>query len=216
MSKLITIERHILEQQKNFPEATGELTDLLSDVAFAAKLVRREVVRAGLVDILGFAGSTNVQGEEVKKLDLFANDKIINAIGQHGRFAIMGSEENEEIIIPPNNEKGSYALLFDPLDGSSNIDVNVSVGTIFSIYKIKNSDPAKQISATACRKALNRLQLGMSSTALQWLWSTPPVTEFTASPTTQPSANFSCRMRTLSPRKRKILFDQRGFIRTVQ
>ncbi len=143
MSNLITIERHILEQQKFFPEAHGELTDLLNDVAFAAKLVRREVVRAGLVDILGFAGSTNVQGEEVKKLDLFANEKIISAIGQHGRFAIMGSEENEGVIIPPKNENGSYALLFDPLDGSSNIDVNVSVGTIFSIYRVKGSDPCK-------------------------------------------------------------------------
>jgi fructose-1,6-bisphosphatase I len=143
MSHLITIERHILEQQKFFPEAHGELTDLLNDVAFAAKLVRREVVRAGLVDILGFTGSTNVQGEEVKKLDLFANEKIISAIGQHGRFAIMGSEENEGVIIPPKNETGNYALLFDPLDGSSNIDVNVSVGTIFSIYKLKGDDPGK-------------------------------------------------------------------------
>ncbi len=149
MSNLITIERHILEQQKFFPEAHGELTDLLNDVAFAAKLVRREVVRAGLVDILGFAGSTNVQGEEVKKLDLFANEKIINAIGQHGRFAIMGSEENEGIIIPPKNETGNYALLFDPLDGSSNIDVNVSVGTIFSIYKLKGDDPG-QASLSDC------------------------------------------------------------------
>jgi len=160
MSKLTTIERHILEQQKNFPEATGELTDLLSDVAFAAKLVRREVVRAGLVDILGFAGSTNVQGEEVKKLDLFANDKIINAIGQHGRFAIMGSEENEEIITPPNNENGSYALLFDPLDGSSNIDVNVSVGTIFSIYKIKNSDPRKADISDCLQKGSEQVAAG--------------------------------------------------------
>ena len=143
MSNLITIERHILEQQKFFPEAHGELTDLLNDVAFAAKLVRKEVVRAGLVDILGLTGSTNVQGEEVKKLDIFANEKIISAIGQHGRFAIMGSEENEEIIIPPKNESGNYALLFDPLDGSSNIDVNVSVGTIFSIYKLKGDDPGK-------------------------------------------------------------------------
>ncbi|MBZ4220454.1 MAG: class 1 fructose-bisphosphatase [Chlorobium sp.] len=143
MGNLITIERHILEQQKFFPEAHGELTDLLNDVAFAAKLVRKEVVRAGLVDILGLTGSTNVQGEEVKKLDIFANERIISAIGQHGRFAIMGSEENEEIIIPPNNESGNYALLFDPLDGSSNIDVNVSVGTIFSIYKLKGDDPGK-------------------------------------------------------------------------
>lgn len=141
MNKLITIERHFLEQQKSHPEATGELTDLLNDVAFAAKLVRREVVRAGLADILGMAGTTNVQGEEVKKLDLFANEKIINAIGEHGRFALMGSEENEGTIIPPNNDTGRYILLFDPLDGSSNIDVNVSVGTIFSIYRLTGNDP---------------------------------------------------------------------------
>ena len=143
MNKLITIERHFVEEQKLNPDATGELTDLLYDVAFAAKLVRREVVRAGLVDILGMAGTTNVQGEEVKKLDLFANDKIINAIGQHGRFALMGSEENEGTIIPPKNESGKYVLLFDPLDGSSNIDVNVSVGTIFSIYRLTGDDPSK-------------------------------------------------------------------------
>ncbi len=141
MNKLITIERHFVEEQKLNPHATGELTDLLYDVAFAAKLVRREVVRAGLVDILGMAGTTNVQGEEVKKLDLFANEKIINAIGQHGRFAIMGSEENEGTIIPPKNESGKYVLLFDPLDGSSNIDVNVSVGTIFSIYRLTGGNP---------------------------------------------------------------------------
>ncbi|HED30683.1 MAG TPA: class 1 fructose-bisphosphatase [Prosthecochloris aestuarii] len=143
MNKLITIERHFLEQQKTHPEATGELTDLLNDVAFAAKLVRREVVRAGLADILGMVGTTNVQGEEVKKLDLFANEKIINAIGQHGRFALMGSEENEGTIIPPKNETGRYVLLFDPLDGSSNIDVNVSVGTIFSIYRLTGDNPAE-------------------------------------------------------------------------
>ncbi len=143
MNTLITIERHFVEEQKLNPDATGELTDLLYDVAFAAKLVRREVVRAGLVDILGMAGTTNVQGEEVKKLDLFANDKIINAIGQHGRFALMGSEENEGTIIPPKNESGKYVLLFDPLDGSSNIDVNVSVGTIFSIYRLTGDDPSK-------------------------------------------------------------------------
>ncbi|TCD47632.1 class 1 fructose-bisphosphatase [Chlorobium sp. N1] len=160
MSQLITIERHILEQQKKHPEATGELTDLLSDVAFAAKLVRREVVRAGLVDILGFAGSTNVQGEEVKKLDLFANDKIINAIGQHGRFAVMGSEENEGIIIPPKNDTGSYALLFDPLDGSSNIDVNVSVGTIFSIYRIKSPNPGSASIEDCLQKGSEQVAAG--------------------------------------------------------
>jgi len=139
MAELITIERHILEQQRKFPSASGELSLLLYDVAFAAKLVRREVIRAGLVDILGSAGSKNVQGEEVKRLDQFANEKFIQAIGQHGRFAVMASEENEDIIIPPTEKSGKYVLLFDPLDGSSNIDANVSVGTIFSIYKRKSA-----------------------------------------------------------------------------
>ena len=160
MKKLITIERHFVEEQKRNPHATGELTDLLYDVAFAAKLVRREVVRAGLVDILGMAGTTNVQGEEVKKLDLFANDKIINAIGQHGRFAIMGSEENEGTIVPPKNESGKYVLLFDPLDGSSNIDVNVSVGTIFSIYRLTGSNPEKADINDCLQKGMQQVAAG--------------------------------------------------------
>jgi len=138
MGELITIERHILERQKMFPNATGELSQLLSDVTFAAKLVRREVIRAGLVDMLGSIGKTNVQGEEVKKLDEYANERFIHAIGHHGRFAVMASEENDDIIIPPNDQAGKYVLLFDPLDGSANIDANISVGTIFSIYKRKS------------------------------------------------------------------------------
>ncbi|MCG8344572.1 MAG: class 1 fructose-bisphosphatase [Chlorobiales bacterium] len=160
MNKLITIERHFVEEQKRNPHATGELTDLLYDVAFAAKLVRREVVRAGLVDILGMAGTTNVQGEEVKKLDLFANEKIISAIGQHGRFAIMGSEENEGTIVPPKNETGKYALLFDPLDGSSNIDVNVSVGTIFSIYRLTGEKPREADIKDCLQKGLQQVAAG--------------------------------------------------------
>lgn len=139
MGDLITIERHIMAQQKHYPDATGEFTALLSDVAFAAKLIRRQVVKAGLVDILGSAGEINVQGEEVKKLDIFANEQFIKGIGHHGRFAIMASEENEDVILPPEHKDGKYVLLFDPLDGSSNIDVNVSVGTIFSIFKRKST-----------------------------------------------------------------------------
>jgi fructose-1,6-bisphosphatase I len=160
MNKLITIESHFLKQQTLYPEVNSEVTDLLNDVAFAAKLVRREVVRAGLADILGLTGSTNVQGEEVKKLDLFANEQIISAIGQHGRFAVMGSEENDSIIIPPQNETGHYALLFDPLDGSSNIDVNVSVGTIFSIYHLKGNDPGKASLADCLQSGAEQVAAG--------------------------------------------------------
>ncbi len=160
MNKLTTIESHFLQQQKLYPEVNAEVTDLLHDVALAAKLVRQKVIRAGLSDILGMAGTTNVQGEEVKKLDLFANEQIINAIGQHGRFAIMGSEENESVIIPPKNETGNYALLFDPLDGSSNIDVNVSVGTIFSIYNLKSSDPGKASLADCLQSGADQVAAG--------------------------------------------------------
>ncbi|NTV47889.1 MAG: class 1 fructose-bisphosphatase [Chlorobiales bacterium] len=138
MGDLITIERHIIEQQRQFPHATGEFTGLLTDIAFAAKLVYRQVVRAGLVDILGSVGATNVQGEEQKKLDVFANEQFIKGIGHHGRCAVMASEENEDIILPPDHKNGKYVLLFDPLDGSSNIDVNVSVGTIFSVFRRKS------------------------------------------------------------------------------
>ncbi|AOS82983.1 fructose-bisphosphatase [Chlorobaculum limnaeum] len=160
MNKLTTIESHFLQQQKLYPEVNHEVTDLLHDVAFAAKLVRREVVRAGLADILGLAGTTNVQGEEVKKLDLFANEKIISAIGQHGRFALMGSEENDSVIVPPKNDTGNYVLLFDPLDGSSNIDVNVSVGTIFSIYRIKSDDPGKASLDDCLQKGAEQIAAG--------------------------------------------------------
>ncbi len=141
MGELITIERHILEQQRRFPSATGEFSQLLADVTFAAKLVRAEVIRAGLVDVLGSAGIINTQGEEQKKLDQSANEKFIKAIGHHGRFAVMASEENEDIITPPDSS-GKYVLLFDPLDGSSNIDANATVGSIFSIYKRKSTSGA--------------------------------------------------------------------------
>lgn len=136
--KLVTIERHILEQEKSFPEATGEFTQLLYDITFAAKLISREVTKAGLVDILGTTGSINVQEEEVQKLDRFANDIIIRSMNHTGRLCVMASEEEEDIIpIPERHPKGKYVLLFDPLDGSSNIDANISVGSIFSIYRKK-------------------------------------------------------------------------------
>lgn len=132
----ITIERHIIEQQKQFPLATGEFSALLYDIAFAAKIISREVRKAGLVDILGLTGKENVQGEEVQKLDEFADDMIFRAFDHTGRLCCMASEERDEIIsIPEKFEAGKYVLLYDPLDGSSNIDANVSIGTIFSIHR---------------------------------------------------------------------------------
>jgi len=138
MSKIrfMTLERHIIEGERQFPEATGELSKLLSDLSIAAKVISLEVNKAGLVDILGLANRSNVHGEEVKKLDMYAHDILFRAMDHGGHLCVMASEEEEDIIhIPKHHRIGKYVLLFDPLDGSSNIDANVSIGTIFSIYK---------------------------------------------------------------------------------
>jgi len=141
-TEIITIEHHILEQQRLFPEATGELTNLLYDIALAAKIIRREVSKAGLVEILGLTGEENVQGEQVMKLDVFANETLIRMNDHTGRLCAMASEENPDIIpIPERYPTGRYVLVFDPLDGSSNIDVNVSIGTIFSIHRKVSDGP---------------------------------------------------------------------------
>lgn len=142
MSKIVTIERHILEQQKAFPSATGAFTGLLYDMALAAKIIARETTRAGLVNILGEAGTSNVHGEDQQKLDVFA-DRVIFQMNDHtGRLAVMASEENEDIIlIPEKYDTGRYVLVYDPLDGSSNIDVNVSIGTIFAIFRKISNHP---------------------------------------------------------------------------
>ncbi|MBC8263277.1 MAG: class 1 fructose-bisphosphatase [Anaerolineales bacterium] len=135
-AKITTIERHILEQQRHFPQATGELTYLLYDIALAAKIISREVSKAGLVEILGLTGEENVQGEQVMKLDVFANETLIRMNDHTGRLCAMASEENPDIIpIPERFPTGRYVLVFDPLDGSANIDLNVSIGTIFSIHR---------------------------------------------------------------------------------
>ena len=134
--KFNTLARHIYEEERKYPEATGELSDLLHDLSLAAKVISLDVNKAGLVDIIGFTGEENVHGEKVKKLDIFANDMMIKAMDHGGHLCVMASEEEEDIIhIPPEFYLGKYVLLFDPLDGSSNIDANVSIGTIFSIYK---------------------------------------------------------------------------------
>ncbi len=137
-SNLITIERHILEQEREHPEATGVLTNLLYDIALAAKLIAQQIHRAGLSDILGQAGRINVQGEEQMNLDVFANETFIRMNSYTGRVAVMATEElAEPVVCSPAMRDGKYVLIFDPLDGSSNIDVNVSVGTIFGIYQRK-------------------------------------------------------------------------------
>jgi fructose-1,6-bisphosphatase I len=135
-SRVTTIERWILDQEEKYPEATGELSNLLYDIALAAKIIAASIRRAGLVNILGTAGATNVQGEEQQKLDVFANETMTNALNHTGRVCVMASEEDETIIpVPDQYPPGKYAVLYDPLDGSSNIDVNGPVGTIFSVYR---------------------------------------------------------------------------------
>jgi len=137
MTKIITIERFVLEHQPDY--ARGEFTNLLYDIALAAKIISYKTNRAGLVDILGRAGATNIQGEEQQKLDVFADDIIFRICDHTGRLCVMASEEREDIIeIPEPYRKGSYVLVYDPLDGSSNIDVNVSIGTIFGVYRCLN------------------------------------------------------------------------------
>ena len=134
--KFMTLGRHIIEGEEMHPEATGELSKLLADLSLAAKVISLEVNKAGLADILGFTGDSNVHGEQVKKLDVYAHDMLIRAMDHGGHLCVMASEEEENIIHIPNRFKiGKYVLLFDPLDGSSNIDANISIGTIFSIYK---------------------------------------------------------------------------------
>ncbi|MGQ9814323.1 MAG: class 1 fructose-bisphosphatase [Candidatus Roseilinea sp.] len=137
MDKLVTIERHILNQEHQHPEATGVFSNLLYDIALAAKIIARETRRAGLTQLLGMAGRINVQGEEQMKLDAFANETFIRMNADSGRIAVMASEESSGIIPIPEEYccNGRYVLIFDPLDGSSNIDANVSVGTIFGIYR---------------------------------------------------------------------------------
>jgi fructose-1,6-bisphosphatase I len=145
MSKVKTLGQFIIEKQSDFPYAKGELSRLLRDIGIAAKIVNREVNKAGLADILGEAGDTNVQGEVQKKLDVFANEQFIAALSVGGEVCGIASEENEELIPVdnPQSRNAKYVVAMDPLDGSSNIDVNVSVGTIFSIYRrLSLSGPA--------------------------------------------------------------------------
>ena len=135
-SRFITLEHHIAQEENKHPGATGEFTYLLHDLGLAIRTISREVRRAGISDVLGMSGDTNVHGEQVKKLDVFANEAIIKAMDHGGHLCVMASEENEEPIrIPDNFKKGKYVLVFDPLDGSSNIDTNVTIGTIWGLYK---------------------------------------------------------------------------------
>jgi fructose-1,6-bisphosphatase I len=140
-SRIMTIERHILEEQAYHPEATGVLTNLLYDIALAGKVIASKTTRAGLAEILGRTEDVNIQGEQVMKLDRFADLTIFRLNDHTGRVAAMASEENENFMpVPDKYPKGKYILLYDPLDGSSNVDYNVPIGTIFGVYKRISED----------------------------------------------------------------------------
>ena len=135
-TKFITLERFINEQERLYPSATGAFSGLLHHISLAAKLVWREVSKAGLVNILGSTDRMNVSGDVVKKLDEFADETIYKAMDHGGHLCVMASEENEDVLhIPDDYPTGTYVLLYDPLDGSSNIDANITIGSIFSVFK---------------------------------------------------------------------------------
>ncbi len=148
MKRVMTLGQFIIEKQNDFPFAKGELSRLLRDIGIAAKIVNREVNKAGLVDILGDYGMTNVQGESQKKLDVYANEQFIAALSSGGECCIVASEENDEIVRIDSevSKNAKYIVAIDPLDGSSNIDCNVAVGTIFSIYRRKSSEGLAELS----------------------------------------------------------------------
>ena len=140
MGRIITLDEFIIRGQQQYTDSTGHLTRLLRDIGIAAKIVNREVNKAGLVNILGVAGSDNASGDDVQKLDIFANDVFIDCLKNGGECCAVASEELENFVQldPVKNKDAQYVVVMDPLDGSSNIDVNVSVGTIFGIYKRKS------------------------------------------------------------------------------
>ena len=135
--KLVTLDEFTIQQTREFPKATGELSALLRDISLACKLINKQVNKAGLVDILGRYGATNIQGEEQMKLDVYSDDMMINVLKFSNECSGIASEENDNFIAFDDeySVNSKYVVLFDPLDGSSNIDVNASIGTIFSIYK---------------------------------------------------------------------------------
>ena len=142
-----TLGQFIIERQKDFPYAKGELSRLLRDIGIAAKIINREVNKAGLLDVFGYNGETNIQGEDQKKLDVFANEQLIEALSSGDECCLIASEENDSYIEITNNKSKDpqYVVLFDPLDGSSNIEFNVSIGTIFSIYRRETNEGAPSL-----------------------------------------------------------------------
>jgi fructose-1,6-bisphosphatase I len=155
----VTVNRQIMDRQRLHPEATGDLSGLLNELIVAAKIISAEVNMAGLADILGQSGKTNIQGEVVQKLDDFANATIKRRMEQCGYVCVMASEEEDDFIPVLDGYEGKYTLAFDPLDGSSNIDVNVSIGTIFSVHR-KITDGTKGTAADLLQKGSQQVAAG--------------------------------------------------------
>ncbi|MEC7522851.1 MAG: class 1 fructose-bisphosphatase [Myxococcota bacterium] len=157
-----TLDRHILERQRKTPGATGDFTGLFQSIALAGRMIASRVHKAGLSDVLGRAGGgKNVQGEVVQKLDVIANQILVRCVEAGGHVCVMASEENEDIIpIPPEFPKGKYVLMFDPLDGSSNIDVCMSIGTIFSIHRRVTDGNGPGTAADCMQKGTEQVAAG--------------------------------------------------------
>lgn len=170
---ILTIQQHIMaEQRRRYPQASGEFSWLLSGITLATKMIASWVRRAGLSDVLGSTGQSNVQGETVQKLDVLANQTLLHCLGARGNVAIMASEEDEEpVVVERDRSQGKYVVVFDPLDGSSNIDVNVSVGTIFSILRrepdpSRSRDPLVDVLQPGCKQVAAGYVVYGSSTML--------------------------------------------------
>jgi len=147
MNKIITLDEFIIQRQKDFPFATGELSGLLRDIGLASKIISREVNKAGLADISGQADTVaNASGEEVQKLDVLADNLLISCLQNSGECCGIASEENNTYVPIESSTNAKYVVLFDPLDGSSNIDVNISIGTIFAIYRRTSNGDVCQLS----------------------------------------------------------------------
>lgn len=159
MDQVTTLGEFIIEKQQDFPGSSGEFSRILSAMRLASKVVSHQINKAGLLtDILGAAGSENIQGEQQQKLDVYANNQFIKALRKRKVICGIASEENEEFI--PLNEEGEYIVAMDPLDGSSNIDVNVSVGTIFSIYKRISKTGTPVLESDFLQKGTEQLAAG--------------------------------------------------------
>lgn len=197
-----TLGEFIVEKQHEFSQATGELTALLSAIKLGAKIIHRDINKAGLVDILGASGAENVQGEVQQKLDLFANEKLKAALKARDIVAGIASEEEDEIVVFEGCEHAKYVVLMDPLDGSSNIDVNVSVGTIFSIYRRVTPVGTPVTEEDFLQPGNKQVAAGYVVYGSSTMLVTPPAAAYTLSPTIRRWACSVCARNVCVSRKR--------------